>query len=32
MENDNTEGPSSNKKIKNNVVKGPWLDKEEMSK
>jgi hypothetical protein len=31
MENDNTEGPSSNKKIKNNVVKGPWLDKEEMS-
>ena len=31
MENDNTEGPSNNKKIKNNVVKGPWLGKEEMS-
>lgn len=31
MENDNTEGPSSNKKIKNNVVKGPWLDKKEIS-
>ena len=25
MENDNTKGPSDNKKIKNNVVKGPWL-------
>ena len=31
MENDNTEGPSSNKKIIYCVVKGPWLDKEEMS-
>ena len=31
MENDNTKGPSDNKKIKNNVVKGPWLDKKEIS-
>jgi hypothetical protein len=31
MEDDSTKGPSENKKIKNNVVKGPWLDKKEMS-